>query len=111
MNKYNEAYIKYCKSDGDLKEIVDGLWQELSQEVDYYLSENSLLSVEQACEAVIEDTYWSPFHLHVFAEAVYRERNKIGSFWHHFIEDFEDFMQNEASKVLLKTWQKKYGGR
>ena len=108
MNKFQQAYIDAAQAVSDQDEVLDGFWNDLVSEVDYYLSENKTMSVEVACECVINDSYWGPFHMKLLVQACYLHNERAGIFWHHFLENFDDFMTNEAPKLLLKAWRKKY---
>ena len=90
MNKYNEAYIKACKEQANAKEIVAGFWNDLASEVDYYLSENTVMSAQEACEAVINDSYWGSFHIQMLSESFFMNDLRAGIFWEHFLEGFEE---------------------
>ena len=108
MSEYQEAYIKYWKSYKDLNKVINGFWDDLCAEVNHYLDGNDVMSVEEACESVINDGYWGPFHMHMFVEGSYHEYERTGVFWEHFIEDFQEFMDMKAPKILMKAWEKKY---
>ena len=114
--KFDKEYIRYAQATKNLPEIVEGFWYDLCGEVDYQLDENSNLSVQEACEIAIDDTFFGPFHMHMFMHAfvedaftgyVEHQNDSPPRLWPYFLEEFEEFMGQRAPKILLKVWQKK----
>lgn len=104
------AYGLYNQNDQEQERnrIAKDLFETLIPEVGYSMDENPNLTLEEACEEVINDSGWETFHYTIFVHLTDQQYpgGEQAPDWRSFIEDFEEFMSSEAPKMLKKAYIK-----
>ena len=103
---YKSVYEKYNLETEKRNLLVEEFWNNLVFELDYYLEENPEKGLYVSCQNIINHSSWTSFDSTFLIHLMYSQPPLGGIDWDIFRMDFEDFMKEEAPKILLKYYQK-----
>ena len=105
MNLIREKYSKVFEGQ-DLEALIESLLESLIPEVNFYLEEDALMSLKEACELVVVETKWTVFDYTLFISFLEKEYGESASGFYYLFEDLQEFFEIQAPKMLSKLYQK-----
>ena len=89
--------------------LAEQLLNILIEEVNGMLNqENNPFTLDEACETLIEDRYWSDFEIMLLVHTFHKEYRRAGNYMAYFLKDFKKFLYKKVPWILGGMWEKRY---